>query len=134
MVDKRFSDFTPKPELDDDDIVPTETAGVGNNRTSYKELKTQIQDAILSQYGRQSVGRIVHLYSNHVAGVPQGYDVNLIYADGSQHQRTESVEIANFIDYAKVIPKSYSCYHLIYSRFFLFYSVTKFCLLPPWIS
>jgi hypothetical protein len=112
MVDKKFSDFNPKSTLEENDIIPSETLGVSNNRTTYGDLKRQIQDDILSQYGRTTVGRFVDAICEHSGGVPLGYEDNLIYADGSQWNRAISTEIASFIDYCKVRPTLKALYQI----------------------
>jgi hypothetical protein len=112
MVDKKFSDFNPKSTLEENDIIPSETLGVSNNRTTYGDLKRQLQDDILSQYGRTTVGRFVDAICEHSGGVPLGYEDNLIYADGSQWNRAISTEIAKFIDYCKVRPTLKELYQI----------------------
>ena len=101
MADKKFSEFEDKPLLDDNDFIPTETIGVGNNKTKYIEFKNQIANEVINETARLSAGRIVQIIAKNSGGNPVGFDSNLIYADGRQVQRSESNNVAKFIDYAE---------------------------------
>jgi hypothetical protein len=106
MVDKKFSDFIQKGELDDFDMIPSEDGGMlENNFITYNDLKNQIKKNLLEESTSDMLKIESYIAETDSAGNPINYPKELLYLDGSIKYSTDgNTLIGKFINNIKNIP------------------------------